>query len=378
MLQRGYRQQLHRYLRQFPAVVILGPRQCGKTTLAQGLGGRYYDMESEGGQARLDAEWDDVAAGKELIVIDEVQEAPEVTRRLRGTIDRDRKRNGRFLLLGSVSPSLVSGVSESLAGRVGFVEMSPFSLCEPTGQSVDNLWLYGGYPDGGILDSSRFPDWQNSYLTALTTSDLPKWGLSASAQMSRRLLQMIAVHHGQPLNASQFGQALGIDHKTVQRYIDFLEGAFLIRHLQPYYANLRKRLVKRPRIYLRDSGLLHALMRVHDHDILYSQPWLGQSWEGFIIEQVMSALQMKNHNVTPYYFRSSDGYEIDLLLDWGTELWAIEIKLTSSPPKQEIERLQKVADMVGASRRILLCRTSEPFGNKTLSVIHPKQWIPEL
>jgi predicted AAA+ superfamily ATPase len=375
MIQRGHIIEVKRKLSLFPAVVILGPRQCGKTTLAQILGGRYYDMETEGSYARLDAEWNEAAAGKELTIIDEAQEVPKIFKRLRGTIDADRKRNGRYLLLGSVSPNLISGVSESLAGRVAFVEMSPLSLCEPTGQTIDSLWLYGGYPDGGVLDPSLFPDWQNSYLAALTTSDLPKWGMSASAQMTRRLLHMLAVHHGQPLNASQIGQALAIDHKTVQRYIDFLEGAFLLRNLPPYYANIKKRLVKRPRIYIRDSGLLHALMRIQDMDMLYGQPWLGQSWEGFIIEQTLTTLSMKNKTATPYYFRSSDGYELDLVLDWGVERWAIEIKLTSNPSKQEIDRLNKVADMVGATQRILLCRIEEAFGNEALTVTHPEKWL---
>lgn len=378
MIHRGHITEVKRKLSLFPAVVILGPRQCGKTTFAQSLGGRYYDMETEGSYARLDAEWHDAASGDELIIIDEAQEAPDVFKRLRGTIDADRKRNGRYLLLGSVSPNLISGVSESLAGRIGFVEMSPLTLCELTDPSMDELWLCGGYPDGGVLNPSLFPDWQNSYLAALTSSDLPKWGLSASAQMTRRLLQMLAAHHGQPLNASQIGQALGIDHKTVQSYIDFLEGAFLVRNLPPYYANIKKRLVKRPRIYLRDSGLLHALMRIQDMDMLYGQPWLGQSWEGFIIEQILAALNMKNRTATSYYFRSSDGHELDLVLDWGAELWAIEIKLTSNPSKQEIDRLNKVADMIGASQRILLCRTEEPFGNDTLTVTQPKKWLEQL
>ena len=378
MLQRGQIQEIRRKLSLFPVVVLLGPRQCGKTTLAQSLGGRYYDMETEGSRARLDAEWNDAANGKELIIIDEAQEAPEVFKRLRGTIDADRKRNGRYLLLGSVSPNLISEVSESLAGRTGFIEMSPLSLTEVAGSKMDSLWLYGGYPDGGVLDATPYPDWQNAYLAALTSSDLPKWGLTASAQMSKRLLQMLATHHGQPLNASQLGQALSIDHKTVQRYIDFLEGAFLVRNLPPYYANIKKRLVKRPRIYLRDSGLLHALMRVQDLEMLYGQPWLGQSWEGFIIEQTIATLNIKNQTATPYYFRSSDGYELDLLLDWGVELWAIEIKLTSNPSKQEINRLNKVADMVGATKRIMICRTQETFANDTLTVTSPSKWLERL
>lgn len=177
------------------------------------------------------------------------------------------------------------------------------------------------------------------------------------------------------MRENDFGEALGIDHKTVQRYIDFLGSAFLLRNLPPYPANLKKRLVKRPRIYLRDSGLLHALMRVQDLDMLYGQPWLGQSWEGFVIEQLMATLEIRNRAATPYYFRSSDGYEIDLLLDWGTELCAVEIKLTSNPSKQEVDRLNKVADMVGATRRFLLCRTAKPFGNDTLTVTNPVSWL---
>lgn len=378
MLFREHIHEIKRKLSRFPAVAILGPRQCGKTTLAKSLGTCYYDMEAEGSQTRLDAEWDEVAAGDQLVIIDEAQEAPEIFKRLRGTIDQDRKRNGRYLLLGSVSPSLIASVSESLAGRIAFVEMSPFSLLELDASQLDALWIYGGYPDGGILAPGNFPDWQNSYLAALASSDLPKWGLSASAQMTKRLLQMLATLHGQPLNASMLGQSLGIDHKTVLRYIDFLEGAFLVRNLPPYYANIKKRLVKRPRIYLRDSGLLHALMRVQDLDMLYGQAWLGQSWEGFVIEQILATLSIKNRPATPYYFRSSDGYEVDLILDWGNERWAIEIKLTSNPAKQEVERLHKVADMVNASRRILICRIASPFGNDQLTVTNLEAWLKQL
>lgn len=378
MLFREHTHEVERKLSRFPAVAILGPRQCGKTTLAKNLGGHYYDMETAGSDTRLDAEWDEVAAGEALVIIDEAQESPAIFKRLRGAIDQDRKRNGRYLLLGSVSPSLIASVSESLAGRIAFVEMSPFSLLELDASQLDALWLYGGYPDGGILAPENFPDWQNSYLTALASSDLPKWGLSASAQMTKRLLQMLATLHGQPLNASQLGQSLGIDHKTVQRYIDFLEAAFLVRSLPSYHANIKKRLVKRPRIYLRDSGLLHALMRVQDLEMLYGQAWLGQSWEGFVIEQTLAALNIKNRSATPYYFRSSDGYEVDLLLDWGHERWAVEIKLTSNPSRQEVERLHKVADMVGASRRILICRIASPFGNDHLTVTHLQNWLEQL
>jgi hypothetical protein len=206
-------------------------------------------MESEGSEARLDAEWEALAAGKRLVVIDEAQQAPKVFSRLRGTIDADRKRNGRFLLLGSVSLALMANVSESLAGRLGLVRMTPFVLPELKAAQLDDLWLRGGYPDGGILLARMFPEWQGDYLETLATRDLPTWGLTARPPHTMRLLAMLAAVHGQPLNASQLGAALALDHKTVLRYCDFLEGAFLIRRLPPFFGNLKKRLVKTPRLY---------------------------------------------------------------------------------------------------------------------------------
>lgn len=230
MLFREHIHEVKRKLSRFPAVAILGPRQCGKTTLAKSIGGRYYDMETEGSRTRLDAEWEAVAAGDQLTIIDEAQESPELFKRLRGTIDQDRKRNGRYLLLGSVSPSRIAAVSQSLAGRIAFVEMSSFSLLEIEASQMDALWLYGAYPDGGILDPGNFPDWQTNYLAALASSDLPKWGLGGS----------------------ELG---GLCHRTDP------DGA---QHQEP--------------------------------------------------------------RCDPYYFRSSDGYEIDLLLDWGQERWAVEVR----------------------------------------------------
>ena len=264
MVPRLYTPQVRDKLAKCPAVAILGPRQCGKTTLARQFKGVYFDMESEGSEARLDAEWDALTDGKKLIILDEAQQAPKIFPRLRGTIDADRKRNGRFLLLGSVSPSLMENVSESLAGRLGLVSMSPFILPELKAQQLDRLWLSGGYPDGGVLKPAMFPQWQDDYLSALVTRDLPAWGLPARPQQTLRLLHMLAALHGQPLNASQLGSSLGLDHKTIQRYCDYLEGAFLIRRLPPYFPNIPKRLIKTPRVYWRDSGLLHALLGVNN------------------------------------------------------------------------------------------------------------------
>jgi predicted AAA+ superfamily ATPase len=378
MVPRIHARQVRDKLSSFPAVALLGPRQCGKTTLAQQFGGVYFDMESAGSEARLDAEWEALTAGRKLVVIDEAQQAPKVFSRLRGTIDADRKRNGRFLLLGSVSPALMASISESLAGRLGLVRMSPLILPELDVRQMDDLWLRGGYPDGGILTPKMFPQWQQDYLEMLVTRDLPAWGLPARPQQTMRLLAMLAAVHGRPLNASQLGASLALDHKTVLRHCDHLEGAFLIRRLQPYYANIKKRLVKTPRILWRDSGLLHALMNVTDMEHLYRQPWLGHSWEGFIIEQTLAVLDAVGKRPQPLFFRTSDGYELDMVLDWGTERWAIEIKLTSDPSTGTIDRLNTTADMIGATRRVLVCRIARKIENERLLVIHPAGWLKRI
>ena len=362
-------------LQRLPAAAVLGPRQSGKTTLARRLGGVYFDMEAAGSAARLDAEWDALACGRKLVVIDEAQREPAVFARLRGTIDADRKRNGRFLLLGSVSPTLMTNVAESLAGRLGLVRLTPFILSELPAGRLDDLWLRGGYPDGGILEPEMFPDWQAHYLDALVSRDLPQWGLPARPQQTMRLLGMLAASHGQPLNASQIGASLALDHKTVLRYCDLLDGAFLIRRVPPFSGNVRKRIVKTPRVYWRDSGLLHALMNVADLDQLYRQPWLGHSWKGFVIEQTLAILAAAGKRAQPFFFRTSDGYELDLLLDWGTDRWAVAVKLTSDPSTDMIARLHKTADLVDASRRVLVCRIGRPIENPTLLVTDLGGWL---
>ncbi len=378
MVSRIYARRVRDKLQKFPAVALVGPRQCGKTTLAQQLNGTYFDMETVGSEARLDAEWDKLVQGRNLVVIDEAQQAPDVFSRLRGAIDADRKRNGRFLLLGSVSLDLMTSVSESLAGRLGLVRMSPLILPELKAQQMDNLWLRGGFPDGGVLSPEMFPEWQHDYLELLVSRDLPAWGVPGKPQQMMRLLAMLAAIHGQPLNASQLGASLALDYKTVLSRCDDLEGAFLIRRLQPYSANIKKRLVKAPRVYWHDSGLLHGQMNVASLDQLYQQPWLGQSWEGFVIEQTLASLSAVGKRTQPFFFRTSDGYKLDLVLDWGSERWAIEIKLTSNPSIETIERLHKTADMIDAQRRILICRVARKIENERLLVINLPGWLKSL
>lgn len=351
-------------LGQYPAVALVGPRQCGKTTLAHMMGGLYFDLEQEPERLKVDLEWDSLEQSRELVILDEAQSWPELFPRLRGTIDRDRKRTGRFLLLGSVSPSLMTQVSESLAGRLSLVELTPFLHGELKKRSQQQaLWLCGGFPEGGVLHRERFPQWQRDYLALLTQRDLPSWGFSARPQTVDRLLQMLTAVHGQTWNASRIGQSLGLSYHTVNNYMDYLEGAFLIRRLQPYRPNIRKRLVKSPKIYWRDTGLLHASLSVTDERALFVQPWVGASWEGFVIEQMIGMLECVGRPFEAFYFRTSDQYELDLVLKAENAVWAIEVKLTTSPGPKDMERLDKAADMIGATRRFLVSKIKKTSGD---------------
>jgi len=368
MLPRATEAVLRARLATHPAVDLDGPRQCGKTTLARSLGGRYFDLEQEADRLRLDVSWPEIAAGRELVILDEAQAAPEIFPRLRGAIDADRERRGRFLLLGSVSPTLKVHVAESLAGRLALVELTPLLIGEIPQAELREVWLRGGYPEVGAGHPERFPQWHADHLALLAQRDLPNWGLPAKPQMTERLLRMTAAVHGQHWNASQIGQGLGLSHPTVNSYLDYLEGAFLIRRLRPYAANIGKRLVRSPKVYWRDSGLLHALLRAADYEHLLGQPWVGASWEGFVIEQILGRLQQLDRPADPYFFRTSDGLEIDLLLVMGRERWAIEVKLTSQPSPGDLARLNKAADLVQATKRILVTQTDQcAWGEEQIS-----------
>jgi len=343
----------------------MGPRQAGKTTLAKSLGGRYFDLELPQDQLRLNVEWEDLSTqNTRLLVLDEAQEMPDIFPRLRSSIDSKRKQNGRFLLLGSISPALMSRVSESLTGRLAICELSPFNIQEIDRQQADDLWRMGGYPDGGILTPGLFPEWQLNYLRLMAQRDLPNWGLPAKAAVTERLFRMLASVHGQVWNASQLGKSLGSSYHTVNSYVEFLENSYLLRRLPPYSANLKKRLVKSPKIYWRDSGLLHALAGLDSKSDLFSLPWVGASWEGWIVEQILSSLSNAGKTFQAFYLRTSDQHEIDLLLEYDNERWAIEIKLTSVPNPNDMQRLSKTATLVDADKIVLLSRTSSPLRGK--------------
>lgn len=349
-------------LKQFPAVSLLGPRQVGKTTLARGLckPENYFDLENEGDRLKLLHNWDQIIGRRSLIVLDEAQTMPEIFSKLRSTIDNDRQRNGQFLILGSVSPRLIRSITQSLAGRIAECFLYPFVVEEVAKSKLSDLWFYGGFPNGGILDKEMYPLWHNSYLQKLLYIDFENWGLSAPPKQTERLVRMLAASHGNIWNASQIGKSMGLNYQTVNRYVDFLEGAFLVRKLQPYFANIKKRLVKSPKLYFRDTGHLHSLLGVRNYDSLFDQPWIGASWEGFIIENILNTLSQRGIPVNPYFFRSSDGHELDLVLDFGVkELWGIEIKLSSSIKGSDVEHVKNVSKMIKAEKQFLICQTKE-------------------
>lgn len=357
-------------LRRFPAVALVGPRQCGKTTLARRVGGEYFDLEQPGERVRLDLAFDRITAGRRLVVLDEAQEWPELFGRLRGAIDARRRDTGRFLLLGSVSPSLMTQVSESLAGRLAMVELTPLLLMEAGARRAERLWRCGGFPDG-VLDPRAYPTWHQSYLALMAQRDLPNWGLPARPATTERLFRMTAALHGSILNLSQLGQSLGLSYHTVESYLGYLEGAYLIRRLPPLEAKLRKRLVKAPRLYWRDSGLLHALLGLRADDDLHAQPWVGASWEGWIIEQILATRRARGEELEAWFFRAHDGHELDLVIDGAHGREAIEIKLASHPAPADLARLEKSAALIGADRRVLLSRTST-------AVVDGKTWSVNL
>ncbi len=361
MIPRHQKALILKRLREFPAVTLVGPRQAGKTTLAKVLSKSYFDLEQEGDRVQLDLRWAEITHSDQLVVLDEAQAWPEVFPRLRGAIDARRKVNGRFLLLGSVAPSLMRE-AESLAGRLALVELSPLSVAEVPEEYHDNLWRYGGFPDGGVLgEGATFPVWQDSYLRQMAQRDLPTWGLPAKPAETERLLRLTAAVNGSLLNASQLGQGLGVSYHTIQTYLDHLEGAFLIRHLRPFFANnFPKRLLKSPKLYWRDSGLLHALLGWSPGADLFAQPWVGASWEGWVIEQILAVRQGRGDKLNAWFFRTSDGLECDLILESGGEREVIEIKMASEPSSDDFRKLEKIAHLVEATRQVMITRIEDP------------------
>lgn len=321
-----------------PAVALLGPRQVGKTTLAleagQGFNSLYLDLESEQDRARLaQPELYLVDHQDKLVILDEVHRAPGLFPVLRGLIDRARRagrKSSLYLLLGSASLDLLKQSGESLAGRIAYLELAPFNVLETQSLPTDDLWVRGGFPDSLLAtDAAHSLRWRQDFIRTYLERDIPQFGLRIAAETLRRFWGMLAHHQGGLLNIAQFARNLGVDVKTAAGYLDLLVDLLIVRRLPPWHANLGKRLVKSPKVYVRDSGLVHALLNIADKEALLSHPVVGQSWECFVIENLLVAATDKAQG---YFYRTSGGAEIDLLLAWPDgSLWAVEIKRSLGP-----------------------------------------------
>ena len=325
-------------LRQFPAVALIGPRQVGKTTLARRLAEAgdsvYLDLEDPVDAAKLDD-----AAGylrglrRRLVVIDEVQRAPGLFQLLRVLIDeriRAGEASGQFLLLGSAAPDLLRQSGESLAGRIAYLELPPLDVRETGGDAASRLWVRGGFPPSFLAASDlQSAEWREQFIRTYLERDVPQLGPRVPAETLRRLWTMLAHGQGGLLNLAGLARSLAIDGKTVARYVDLLADLFLVRRLPPFHANVRKRLVKSPKIYVRDSGLVHALLRLDDEDAVLGHPVAGTSWEGFVIETLVRAAPDR---AGASFYLTATGVEVDLLLELpGAQLWAFEIKRAAAP-----------------------------------------------
>lgn len=325
-----------KHLGVFPAVAILGPRQSGKSTLVKMLAENispfvYLDLQDYEDLNKLTEPNLFFEANRNAVIcLDEIQLVPHLFSVLRSAIDKQR-RNGRFILLGSASQALIQKSAESLAGRIGLIELSPFLITEVNnepGYSLQKYWFRGGFPESYLAQTdSASTLWIENFIRTYIERDIPQLGFQIPALLLRRLLLMCAHNQGQLLNASKLGESLGLTHPTVRKYVDLLEQTYILRTLQPYEANVKKRLVKSPKVYVRDTGILNRLLLIPDFNNLMGNPVFGSSWEGLVIENSIENMP----GWTPYFYRTATGNEIDLILVRGTQKIAIECKASSAP-----------------------------------------------
>ena len=338
MLQRRISGRLNHLLGHSPAVVLLGPRQAGKTTLALQIAEKrpsvYLDLEDEADRVKLSDPVRYFAEHEgELVILDEVHRVPELFQRLRGVIDRGRrhgKPNGQFLLLGSAAMDLLRQSGESLAGRISYLELGPFDVLEVEPAASESLWVRGGFPRSFLADTDDLSiEWRRDFIRTYLERDVPQFGARIPAETLRRFWTMLAHNQSQALNAANLARGLGVDGKTVAVYLDLLVDLLLVRRLPAWHRNVGKRLVKSPKVFVRDSGIAHALLGIRDKEALLGHPVIGQTWESFATETLIAAAP---DGTEAHYYRTATGTEIDLVLTLpGGKLWAVEIKRSSTP-----------------------------------------------
>ena len=376
LLRAGYLRQLEIATARSPVTALLGPRQCGKTTLAQHFASTRrstcFDLESEPDLRRLDNPELALADLEGLVVLDEIQRMPRLFSALRVLADRVDS-GSRFLILGSASPQLVRGVSESLAGRVEFIELAGFDLAETGARAWRSLWLRGGLPRSWLAASD--PDsmaWREGFIRTFLERDIPQLGITIPAAAMRRFWTMLAHWHGQTWNASELGRAMSLSDKTVRGYLDMLTGTYMVRPLQPWFENVAKRQVKAPKVYLRDPGLLHSLLDVPSDDALLSHPRVGASWEGFVIEQVLRSLRPSS----AWFWGAHGGGELDLLVfDNGRRL-GFEVKFSEAP--MVTKSMRSVLRLLSLDHLFVICPTRDAYPVDTRISVLPVSDVPEL
>ena len=368
MLGRQITEKLLAAIAQVPAVALLGARQVGKTTLAKTIAldidSIYLDLEAPEDLLKLSDPTSFLSAhADKLVILDEIQRSPELFLVLRGLIDKSReqgRRAGQFLLLGSASIDLMRQSSESLAGRISYIEMSGLNLAEidRNQQHRQTLWLRGGFPDSYLAaDDDVAMDWLESLIRTYLERDIPQMGFRVPAARLRRLWTMLAHLQGETINYSKLASNLEVDAKTVSHYIDILTDLLLVRRLEPWHTNVKKRLVKSPRYYVRDSGILHRLLGINSYDTLLSNPVLGKSWEGFAVENILSVLPSRAES---YFYRTAAGAEVDLVIKMpSSEIWAIEIKHGVAPKIGK--HYSQTCDDVGAAHKYILYGGDDEF-----------------
>ena len=348
------------------SVALIGPRQVGKTTLALQIAEQqnalYLDLEDLQERAKLTDPVAFLSAYEDrLVILDEIHRVPDLFLSLRGLIDKGRRegrRTGRFLLLGSASLDLMRQSGESLAGRISYIDMTPLNVCEVPVDVTDTLWIRGGFPDSfQAADDHDSMNWRKDLLRTYLERDVPMFGSRVPAETLRRFWTMLAHNQGALFNASRLGSALEVSSQSIARYTDLLVDLLLVRRLQPYHVNVGKRLVKSPKVYIRDSGLLHALLNIGGHNSLLGHPVVGMSWEGFVIENLINAAPART---VPGFYRTSGGAEVDLVLELpGGERWAIEVKRSraANPARGFFEACEDL----NPARRIVVHAGTERF-----------------
>jgi len=332
MIQRNdYLNRLKIAIGRSPVTALLGPRQCGKTTLSRQLAEHqpttFFDIESLPDRRRLQNPEMMLGSLNGLVVLDEIQEMPELFQVLRVLVDRPEN-HARFLILGSASPEIIKSASETLAGRLEFIELQGFDLSETGAGALDKLWMRGGFPRSFLANSEADSlAWREGFIRTFLERDIPQLGITIPSAAMRRFWTMLAHFHGQTWNAAEIGRSMGLSDKTVRSYLDILTGTFMIRQLQPWFENLGKRQVKSPKIYFRDTGLLHSLLDIPDRHILLGHPKVGASWEGFAIEQALQIL----HPNAAYFWGTHAGAEIDLVFQHKGRRYGMEVKFSEAP-----------------------------------------------